>query len=288
MLYNDITKYPHTHKKENKNMDLHHQELYPKVSLYTGLLPDVDKLYQIMKQSEADADGRFYLKKWDKWSVFGTYTQQKFHENEPKELGERYDEEKYLSDRVYEAYHAAIEDYVSRHQIKLPEKSRLFSSSFSKYDEQVNIMKNNLTMQYHTDYIISERDMPGDKFFITCTTYINDDYDGGDICFYIDGQFINHKPKAGDILIFPSTEPYFHGVKAITKGNKFFVRNFIVHSFDGTEEWLKNQRMYGAYRWGKMEQERVEYENARNMIYIVGDKVVPFEEAEEDFRYGKM
>ena len=216
-------------------MDLQYTELYPKVDVYTSLLPDADRLYQTMKQSEADADGKYYLKKWDQWSVFGTYTQHK-EESEDAETGQRYDEEKYLSDRVYEAYSAAINDYVARHQIQLPEGSTLMSSSFSKYDEQIDMMNNNLTMQYHTDFIISERDMPGNKFFITCTTYINDDYDGGDICFYIDGKFINHKPKAGDILIFPSTEPYYHGVKAITKGNKFFVRNFIVYPFNGTKE----------------------------------------------------
>ena len=268
-------------------MDLNYIELYPKIDIYTGLLPDADELYRIMKQSEADANGRFYLREWDKWSIFGTYTQEKhgLEETQAGQSGQRYDEEKHLSERVYAAYGTAISDYITRHQIKLPEESSLMTSSFSKYDKQVDIMKNNLTMQYHTDFIISERDMPGNKFCITCTTYINDDYDGGDISFYIDGKFYNHKPKAGDILIFPSTEPYYHGVKAITKGNKFFVRNFIVYPFNGTEEWLKNQRMHGAHTWGKMEQERVEYENKRNMLYITDDKVIPFEEAEADLRY---
>jgi len=265
-------------------MDLQYTELYPGVDVYTGLLRDADKLYEIMKKSEADADGKYFLKKWDKWSVFGTYTQ---HKDDLEEVtyNDRYDEEKHLSDRVYEAYSAAIEDYIARHQIQLPDNAHLMSSSFSKYDEQIDVMKNNLTMQYHTDFIISERDMPGKKFLLTCTTYINDDYDGGDICFYIDGKFINHKPKAGDILIFPSTEPFYHGVKAITKGNKFFVRNFMVYTFFGTKEWLEKQREYGAYRWGKIEQERVEYENARNMLYIIEDEVVPYEDAEIDFRY---
>lgn len=268
----------------SNTMDLTYNELYPMVDIYTGLLPDADELYQIMKQSDADANGRFHLRKWDKWSVFGTYTQEK-HELEEAQSGQRYDEEKHLSERVYAAYSAAISDYITRHQIKLPEGSSLMTSSFSKYDEQIDIMNNKLTMQFHTDFIISEKDMPGNKFFLTCTTYLNDDYDGGDICFYIDGKYYNHKPKAGDILIFPSTEPYYHGVRAITKGNKFFVRNFIVYNFNGTEEWLQNQRMHGAHKWGKMEQERVERENAHNMLYIVDDKVVPFEEAIPDLRY---
>ena len=254
-------------------MNLNYTELYPKIDVYTGLLPDADRLYQIMKESENNADGRYYLREWDQWSVFGTYTQHK-GESEDAETGQRYDEEKYLSDRVYEAYNAAINDYLERHKIELPEGSTLMSSSFSKYDEQIDMMNNALTMQYHTDYVISERDMPGDKFFITCTTYINDDYDGGDICFYIDEKFINHKPKAGDILVFPSTEPYYHGVKAITKGNKFFVRNFIVYSFSGTDQWLENQRKYGAYRWGKIEEERLDKEGRNNMLYFVNDKLI--------------
>ena len=257
---------------------LNYKLLHPNIHIYTDLLPDADELYRIAKESEKDADGRFYLRKWEKWAIFGTYAQQKFEDDEPREFGTRYEEEKYLSDRVYEAYSYAIDDYISKNNIVLPNNSRLFSSSFSKYDEQVHVMQDHLTMQYHTDYIISEKDMPGDKFFITCTTYLNDDYDGGDICFYIDGQFINHKPKAGEILVFPSTEPYYHGVKAITRGNKFLVRNFIVYSFDGTEEWLKNQKRYGAYRWGKMEQERIDFENPRNMIYFVDNKMCTFEE----------
>ena len=43
-------------------MDLQYTELYPRVDVYTGLLPDADKLYQTMKQSEADADGKYYLR----------------------------------------------------------------------------------------------------------------------------------------------------------------------------------------------------------------------------------
>jgi hypothetical protein len=124
-----------------------------------------------------------------------------------------------------------------------------------------------MTMQYHTDFIQSQKDMPGEKFFITCTMYINDDYKGGDIEFFIDNKLINHKPVAGDILIFPSTQPYFHGVKTITDGNKFFIRNFVMHTYEGSKEWLENQIKYGAYRWSKMEQERLDYEDPRNMRY---------------------
>lgn len=259
-----------------------HVELYPNVDLYTDLLPDADKLYAIIKKSEAESNGRFYLRKWEPWSIFGTYTQQKHDASEPKEYGPEYDDEKYLSDRVYEAYNTAINDYINRHQIQLPEGSHLVSSSFCKYDKDINVMENHLTMQYHTDYIISEREMPGPKFCLTCTTYINEDYDGGEIAFYINGDRLEYKPLKGTILIFPSDHPYWHAVKEINNGNKYFIRNFVMYPYSGSEQWLANQRYHGAYKWAKIEQERVEHENKHNMLYLIGDRKVSYDEYVEN------
>ena len=257
---------------------LEHTELCKNVDIYTGLLPDADELYEIMKESEQNSKGRFYLRTWDQWSIFGTYAQQKHNDDEPRELGEMYDKEKHLSDRVYEAYNIAINDYLTRHNITLPEGSELMTSSFSKYKDDVDHMHNNMAMQYHTDYIIGERDMPGRKFLLTCTTYINDDYDGGDIEFFVDGKTYNHKPKAGDILVFPSQEPYYHGVKTIKNGYKYFIRNFITYIYPGSETWLMNQRNYGAYKWMEMEKERLEKESKHNMLYILNGKRVTYDE----------
>lgn len=247
-------------------------EIYPKVDVYKNLLPDSKRLAEIVKESEKSSGGRYYLREWDQWSVFGSYTQQKHNDSEPRELGKMHDDEKYLSDSVYSAYTKAISNYVQRHNLVLPEGACLLTSSFSKYDTNVDNMKNNMSMQYHTDYIISEREMPGPKFFLTCTTYLNDDYVGGEIEFLMDGKQYPYKPESGDILVFPSIEPYFHGVKTITSGEKFFVRNFVSYPYGGSEEWIRNQKHYGAVRWAKMEEERLEKENPKSMRYInMGD-----------------
>lgn len=243
-------------------------EIYPKVDVYKNLLPDSKRLAEIVKDSYYSSKGKHYLREWDQWSIFGAYTQQKHDPNEPREYGKMYDDEKYLSDSVYMAYSKAISNYIARHNLTLPPGASLLSSSFSKYDVNVDVMNNNMSMQYHTDYIISERDMPGSKFFLTCTTYLNDDYVGGEIEFLMDGKQYPYKPDSGDILVFPSTEPYFHGVRTITSGEKFFVRNFVSYPYSGSEEWLNNQRYYGAVKWAKMEQERIESENPGNMRYI--------------------
>ena len=249
--------------------DLDWEELHPNVIVYRNMLKDPDKAYKVMERSESSSDGKHYFKQWDPWSVFGTYSQAKFgNELDGTEQSEIFNEEKDLDDEVSLAYDRAISHYVKKYDISLPDDAGFSGRSYCKYFNKIDDLKNNMTMQYHTDYIISEKDMPGRKFNITCTFYVNDNYNGGDIEFWIDGVVVNHKPKAGDLVVFPSTPPYYHGVKTIPDGNKFFVRNFIMVDYDGSPEWLESQKQFGAYKWSKMEWERIEEENKANMLYI--------------------
>lgn len=259
---------------------LEYIEIYPNVDVYKNVLKDPNQMYEVMRESEKTSEGKYFLNTWDQWAHFGTYTQKKDLRQVSQEIQTEamFIKEKAFVDEVEDAYSRVILDYVDRHGITLPEGWRFSGCSYSKYKPQLDILNNKMTMQYHTDHITSQKDMPGDKFFITCTMYINDDYKGGDIEFYVDGNLINHKPVAGDILVFPSTEPYYHGVKTIEENEKFFVRNFIMIPSNGTEEWLENQRRYGAYKWAKMEFERIEQEDPRNMRYLKDGKPVTFEE----------
>lgn len=251
-------------------MTLEYIEIYPNVFVYKNVLKDPKKMYETMKESELDGDGKYVLRKWDPWAHFGTYTQTKHPDEWDKSLisDERFIREKEFTEEVQAAYDKVIMHYVEKTGVELPESWRFSGCSYSKYFDQIDTLSNKMTMQYHTDHITSQKDMPGEKFFITCTMYINDDYDGGDIEFYVNGELINHKPVAGDILVFPSIEPYYHGVKTISNGEKFFVRNFVMYTFPGTKEWLDNQLELGAYRWAKKELERIAYEDPRNMIYL--------------------
>lgn len=260
--------------------NLEHKEIYPNVYVYKNILENVDELYSIMKESEANSEGKYFLKPWDKWAHFGTYTQIKNEAecDEETKLSEMYIKEKSFAEQVQKAYDIALEDYIQQTNFVMPEKSWLSGCSFSKYNDQVDVLSNQMTMQYHTDHITSEKDMPGPKFTITCTMYINDDYDGGDIEFYVDGVLANHKPSAGDILIFPSTEPYYHGVKTISNGQKFLVRNFLMSEFKGTDEWMKNQLQMGAFRWSKQEYDRVKHDNPRNAKYILNGVSLEYDE----------
>lgn len=255
------------------------EEIYPGVIVYRNMLSNPDKAYEIMMRSDESSNGKYFFKTWDPWAHFGTYTQAKFGaELETAEKGPIFDEEKGLFEEIAVSYDRAVSHYYKHTGIEIPEGARYSGQSWCKYFNKIDNLKNNMTMQYHTDYIISQRDMPGEKFHTTCTFYINDNYNGGDIEFFINGDITNHKPKAGDLVVFPSTAPYFHGVKTIPDGNKFFIRNFIMFDYDGDEKWLANQKKYGAYRWAKMEFERIDNEDKRNMIYLKDQKLISYEE----------
>ena len=259
--------------------NLNVEEIYPNIFVYHDMLSDPQKTYNVLLNSEKENLEDGYFSKWTDWSVFGTYTKDSNKENvDNLKNKEKFLLEKSISDEIYLSYSKAINHYFKKTNIKIPENASLTDNSYCKYADSINVLKNNMTMQYHTDYIISEKDMPGPKFHTTCTFYINDDYNGGEIEFYVDNNFITYKPKAGDILIFPSTEPYWHGVKTINSGNKFFIRSFIMFPFDGTEEWLKNQKEHGAYRWAQLEIDRCEKENKNNMLYIKDGKIVSHED----------
>lgn len=262
--------------------DLEWEELYPGIICYRNMLKNPEKAYKTMKQSEEFKNGEYYLKSWEPWGEFGTYSQPKHGEELTNaKTGQQFEDEKNLDNEIREAYQKAISHYFNNITVErvIPKDAYFSGHSYCKYFNEVDILKNAMTMQYHTDYIISQKNMPGPKFHTTCTFYINDNYNGGDVEYYINGDVVNHKPKAGDLLVFPSGEPYFHGVKIIPDGNKFFVRNFVMFDYDGSEEWLYNQKKYGAYRWAKMENERIDREDKENMLYIRDGVIVDYETA---------
>jgi len=257
------------------------ETLYPKVEIYKGLLPEHKEIFEVIKSTEGK-NGEHYFNKWTPWASFGTYASTKFKGAVQHLLGqdETFDKEYWAAETVYDAYNIAIDDYLIRNNVQLPEGAALASSSFCKYGSDIDVLENNLTMQYHTDFKQSEKDIPGNQFFLTCTVYINDNYDGGDIEFYVDGKFISHKPKAGEIMVFPSGEPYYHGVKTATNGNKYLIRNFIMYPNPGSKEWLANQIQYGALKWAEMEKERLAKDlYAGNLVFKNG-KIVTFTEEE--------
>jgi Rps23 Pro-64 3,4-dihydroxylase Tpa1-like proline 4-hydroxylase len=60
---------------------------------------------------------------------------------------------------------------------------------------------------------------------VSTVYYLNDDYEGGELCF---PQFgINLKPDAGDMIVFPSSYVYSHSVKPVISGNRFSIASWL-------------------------------------------------------------
>lgn len=230
-----------------------YKQIYPHIFVYKNLFPDNKRLYSILKESSINGDGESFLSKWTDWFVFGSYAYEKGFDalsliekhNEQKLnqfgidlLKEFCKEELYLITRVKGRISQALMHYIGANSVILPENSYIAKPNYAKYKPEVVIgylNSNELTMNYHTDYGIGEWFWENENFLITSTTYMNDDYDGGEITFFINGDIVTYKPEAGDILVFPSgsplyapdKNPYFHGVKKVVGNEKYLIRSYI-------------------------------------------------------------
>jgi hypothetical protein len=257
-----------------QNLNLNYKEIYPRIFVYNKLLPDADNLHQIMQLSEKNGQGKCVYTEWVDWFIFGKYCNSKHIDSVIEDLDKdnEYDykllqKEYLLYRRLKESTASAISHYVAVNKIQLPENSFITGQNIGRYNPNVDTGEGK-TMQYHTDYGIGEWYWPGEKFLITATTYVNDDYDGGEIMFSIGDDIIKYKPEAGDILVFPSGsplypggEPYFHAVDGIQKSSKFLVRMYLKYVAKGEKKWYDGEEKYGKDEWYKIAKERAEGHN---------------------------
>lgn len=118
-----------------------------------------------------------------------------------------------LWDDVYYRQLQAVKDYCKR-----------FNVSELRYWEALNFVKYGpgQHFQEHTDHGYSY------NCVVSTVTYVNDDYEGGEIYFRLQG--LNIKPKAGDLFIFPSTYMYPHQALPVHSGTKYSIVTMLDYS----------------------------------------------------------
>lgn len=124
----------------------------------------------------------------------------------------------------------------------LKEKDRNYWIDFFRYDVKVQsvIKSSGLTMDYHVDEIPVPGEKKNYRHVATVNFYLNNEYDGGEICVYdsVSNNTYMYKPMPGDAVIMPSTEPFYHAVKPFTKSDRYFLRAFIDAEVHNEIEWI--------------------------------------------------
>ena len=262
------------------------EEFYPRIHVYKNLLPSADRLVEILKESGKDRASSYYFNKWDKWFVFGeTIGGIEYNPIYPDLVDQdRKKEEEAIVNELTDAFRYATQHYMRFHGVTREENWTTMGPSICRYvAEAEHCGIDYLSMKYHTDYDFIRGDEPGDKFAITCTMYLNDDYEGGEMWFALghqadsfgeeplpDEEIHVYKPQAGDVLVFPAGHPdvlsdhstYFHGVSRTWKSeenpeDKYFIRSYHLIPFEGTPEWNAGLSKYGPEVWEAMELERI-------------------------------
>lgn len=113
----------------------------------------------------------------------------------------------------YDAQYAAVQDYCKKYNVHNLRYWEAFN--FIRYGEGQHF-------QEHHDHGYSY------NCTVSLVTYLNDDYEGGEIFFRLQG--LNYKPKAGDTVIFPSNFMYPHTAKVVTKGIKYSLVTMLDYS----------------------------------------------------------
>lgn len=109
--------------------------------------------------------------------------------------------------------------------------------------------KDILMMEYHVDDFLLDLSTQFLRHVTTINLYLNDEYSGGEICAYdaISNKSYMYKPAPGDIVVMPSTEPFYHAVKVFEDANRYFLRVFVDYPVSGDSNIKEFNQKYEDY-----------------------------------------
>ncbi len=249
-----------------------------------------------LTENEEIIDYLIENREWSDWYTFGTmasgcgfvYSFDNFpNEEEWKNKVDisGYDNSKnngYFENKINDLFYETTKLYVEENSLNFD--NWVYQGwNIAKYTEHPD---DDYAMMFHTDFIRDIEYTPGDKFSITAVFYPNDNYVGGEVLFrFLDEdknivEDYSYKPEAGDIVVFMSGHPHYHGVKATTKGEKYIIRTYWRYKYEGHPLWLKLQEKYGSEVWEEMEKNRLRFNRVPENMNILHNIqfFMPFEE----------
>jgi hypothetical protein len=262
------------------NTELSPIEIYPQIFVYKNLFKDIGSTYSQLKDSIGEDDDLF--SPWTTWSLFGEYLNPTFKDhphsltieyiNNIKTKTQKQENQRLAILELFQNFYLVTEDYAIKNNIKFDKESDVLTNSGEKTKEwrmtgpsiarYRTDIEDPIAMTYHSDYIREPIISPGYKFAITALAYFNDEYEGGEIDFIVDGVACMYKPEAGDFLVFPSGHPdiltkngsvYIHGVMPAKKTSKYLSRMYWQKYSIGDPEWFEKEKEFGKDVWESMQ-----------------------------------
>lgn len=240
----------------------------PGVIVYKNVLNEHEEILSFFKKSEKYTNNVYKMKPFQKWGNFGIMSEidtcsvkiKTAIEPDPQKEKERQLQEKVYKN-ILDAYEIVKADYLSRYSkseiwpksyesVDLTKEFKNIKIAFLKYDknnllEEIKPLdrKKYIAAAYHTDVFQQNMSSKGAKLIFTVMMYLNDDYYGGEISFIdmASREALEYKPEAGDIVILPSCEPFYHGVLEFFNNDRYAVRvNYAIdvdENSDGFDEF---------------------------------------------------
>ena len=259
--------------------------IMPFVVLYKNVFDNIPEILDLIKSSNHTR----VFEEWEPWYQLGQRTRLEFLSNDYliDKLTDVEEKQLALQEHIYntlmDVYENYIQDwvdpnmkerYINRNTSFHEDWKYVFGefvtdwSGFKNVPENpgkdcwiqstVEILKHDhtigrdleLAIGYHLD-AFNSKDAAGPKSIITGTIYLNDEYDGGEISFLneFDKSIISYKPKAGDLIVFPSAKPFFHAAQKVYGADKYLIRNFLLWDHSGSDRYKEGLEKFGEEQW---------------------------------------
>jgi hypothetical protein len=269
---------------------------------------DIEKIHETawvfknaIKNSQDFVDYFESNQEWKDWYTFGKMSEgpdwppttfEKFPTVEEWEDSKPYSDtsvgsKNYFANQIDDLFYYATKAYVEANNVSLDNWS-VDGWNVAKYVPNPEEHED-YVMMHHTDFQREFEYNPGLKFGITAVCYLNDSYDGGEVLFrFLDEndpsiikEDYTYKPAAGDIVVFPSGPPHYHGVKAVSNGEKYIIRTYWRYDYPGHPLWLKLQEKYGEDIWRQLEDQRLKFNRNSDNVEVINN--IPFWLGFEDY-----
>lgn len=195
------------------------EEIAPGIVVYSDVIPNSENLYKDMEAALAEANIQ--------WGVAAVREGDKEHVNtmsrSTSTIGITYrggmiDEPTEnagqalmigMNNLFFEYFDPCEKDYKSMYRVD------------TTWHDTYGILKYGVGQQF-TDHIDDHQDY---HRRVSTVYYMNDNYTGGEINFPRFG--ITYKPKANDLIVFPSTYVYNHSVSPVIEGTRYAVVSWL-------------------------------------------------------------